>query len=441
VIDRPAQNWVDSADAARLCGRSRQYVERMGQAGDIRKTITNGRMMFWANDLGKLVTTPDEGASLGEGVRALMLDHIARSGYGVTIGGVDRPIPTDQLSIMRDWNAIGGPDGGYLIGQALVDTFLDKVRSWEPLNRVSWLTTSERSFTLPTTLESTRVPGGRWGGCLTRFAPAYGSDLSAVPAGTFNQPQVGVVQFVEERLICYGPQLTNDLLADSTLVEKVIVETAVKEIALTMIDSMIGGVGATFMPGCIVGGNATVQVPRAGAGAISTADIDGMWGRLYGPCRRNAVWLVNADALIAIDKLAITEGWQYATYMPQGVNGNDFPLLKGRPLLDVESCPAFGQIGDLILLDPSQILVAVMVPKAPGGRIESPMLWGVRNTMDVLRELPVQFQRSEHRYWDQDITVMMTKLRCCIRPLWSQPHTPANSSTGNTLSAFVVLSR
>jgi len=40
--------------------------------------------------------------------------------------------------------------------------------------------------------------------------------------------------------------------------------------------------------------------------------------------------------------------------MPQGQGGNEFPLLKGRPVIAIEQAPPIGTPGDIILGDFSQ---------------------------------------------------------------------------------------
>ena len=65
-----------------------------------------------------------------------------------------------------------------------------------------------------------------------------------------------------------------------------------------------------------------------------------------------------------------------AIYIPTMAVGNPHPYIKGRPLLTVENCPALGSIGDLILADPSQVGVAVHVPKETSPA-DSPLMVGI----------------------------------------------------------------
>jgi HK97 family phage major capsid protein len=65
------------------------------------------------------------------------------------------------------------------------------------------------------------------------------------------------------------------------------------------------------------------------------------------PSRRKAVWLACEHADEQLEKLGGNPG----TYIPSGVNANEFPLMKGRPVITVEQCPTLGTTGDLILAD------------------------------------------------------------------------------------------
>jgi HK97 family phage major capsid protein len=427
----PLPAWVPCSEAARLVNRSRSYIERSARDGLIRTTVKDGRALYYADDLGPLVSKPDHALSLGEAYRSLAVDYLHKR--------IGAPVPSEAQAVVRDWNAVGGPDGGYLIGMGLVDQFLDHVRSWEPLSRIQWITTSLREFQLATVQETTRAPGSRWGGAITRVNPSYGADLS-VGGSSWSQPSIGAVNFVADRFITFGPQISEDLLADSNLVQRMVVQVQTSELAQTLIDTLVGN--PETATNSLIAGGATITVAKEvsqTAGTIVYQNVDKMWSRLYGPCRRNAIFMCNSDTLLAIDQLATTEGWVSTQYMPQGAYGNDFPLLKGRPLIDTESCPAIGAPGDLILFDPTQVLIALINHDQQPGPLESPLLLGVRPVADMLRSLPVQFLESHHQFFNLDLAVFMCKLRACIRMLWSTAVTPANSGSGNTVSPYVIL--
>lgn len=426
-----AEGWVTCAEAARLVGRSRSWIEARAKVGQIRTAVRDGRPLYHTEDLGKRMEEPDDAASveLGEVCRAMTTIKVAGQGGEVS---------AETHAVLRDWTGMTGPDGGYLIPHGLTDFWLDRVRWFEPLGRLRWLFTTQREFDLPVVMETSRSPGQRFGGALCRFGSTPGQDLST-PVGNINQPKLGVCKFVMERLTCYGPKVTNDLMADAPLMTAVIQEVQFKETAQTLIDVLVGDPAYPSMD--LIGGSATIRVAKEtsqSAGTIVLANVDKMWSRLHGPSRPNAVWLCNSDTMLALDTLAVTESWPTTVYMAADPSGQPWPLLKGRPLLDVESCPAIGTPGDLILFDPTQVAIAVMVPGQD--KMRSPVMVGVADGWEVNMASGLERRTSAHRYFDNDEFVFYSKLRACIRPLWTSTITPANtSSTANTVSPYVVL--
>jgi HK97 family phage major capsid protein len=59
------------------------------------------------------------------------------------------------------------------------------------------------------------------------------------------------------------------------------------------------------------------------------------------------------SAIGALGGSASTNGM----YFPAGANGNEFALIKGRPLIISEISPALGTPGDLVLADLSQYII------------------------------------------------------------------------------------
>jgi hypothetical protein len=124
--------------------------------------------------------------------------------------------------------------------------------------------------------------------------------------------------------------------------------------------------------------------------------------------------------------------------MPQGAYGNEFPLLKGRPVLDVESCPALGSIGDLVLFNPLEIAIAILVPQTP--RDGQALSIGVANGGQANLAMGFERRRSSHRFWDADQSIYAFKSHVDVAPIWGKAVTAGNNAT-NTLSPYVVLSK
>jgi hypothetical protein len=249
-----------------------------------------------------------------------------------------------------------------------------------------------------------------------------------------NQPQIGIMKFNCERLTSYGPRVSNDLLADATILERVLNEIAFKEQAQYIIDMIIGV--ATPLRG-ILNWQATVQVTRNTGSTIKQADVEGMFSRMYGACRRNAIWAASPDTILAISQLgSATDTSTSGIFLPQGRGGNEFPLLLGRPLVDIESMPVLGSLGDLVFFDPSQIGIAIVVPGTP--RDGQSLSVGVAGGWQANQAMGFERRRSSHRYWDTDQSIFFFKSRIDVAPVWGTSVTAANNAT-NTLSPYVVL--
>jgi len=99
-------------------------------------------------------------------------------------------------------------------------------------------------------------------------------------------------------------------------------------------------------------------------------------------------------------------------YYPAGANGNEFALVKGRPVIVAEQSPLLGTPGDIILADLSQFVI-----------VESDMKGAL--SMDVL--------------FLQDKGVFRFVWRGNGAPIWATPITPYNG--GATRSPFVMLAQ
>ena len=138
-----------------------------------------------------------------------------------------------------------------------------------------------------------------------------------------------------------------------------------------------------------------------------------MWSRLPAPCRRRAVWLVNEDVEQQLEAAsAATPPGSAGLYLPQGVGGNEFPLLKGRPVLVVEQLPTLGTPGDFILADLNQYVLL-------DGGLKSAL------SLDVL--------------FQSDQVVFRFVWRGDGKPAWPSAITPFNG--GATRSPFVMLAQ
>lgn len=321
----------------------------------------------------------------------------------------------------------GGANGGFFLDSELFASVWDKARAIDgPLARCLFLPTTKHQAFWPAFDESSRVAGSRFGGIKAKWQGTT-DDKSATPDA--GQPAVAMVNFTPRRVLVFSSPFSRDLLQDAPIVERMLSYAADQEIRYAVVDAMINGQGITHPLG-VINAPSTISVTRGGgAGTVASTDIDAMWSRLWPYCRRNAVWMCNDDALLKVDQAATTLGWPSNLYMPQGAYGNPYPLLKGRPLLPVEQCPALGSPGDLIVGDWSQY---ALVARTVDGDGQPDMMLSYGSVSSFTER-----RSSDEFMFDTDSVVFRYKLRIDGRPLWKQPLTIADGS--QTAGPFVVL--
>jgi HK97 family phage major capsid protein len=163
------------------------------------------------------------------------------------------------------------------------------------------------------------------------------------------------------------------------------------------------------------------------AATIIFPNINKMWSRLYAPCRRNAVWLINQDCEPMLNGMAFipaaTQPGGSTTmltsyvpiYMPSGtIQGSPYGSLMGRPVMPMQPCSTLGTIGDIILTDLSQYM-ALRKAQAAGIRVDT----------------------SIHLHFDQAVDSYRFIFRVTGQPMWNSTIAPENGN--NTLSWAVVL--
>ncbi|MDR3582587.1 MAG: phage major capsid protein [Candidatus Pacebacteria bacterium] len=337
------------------------------------------------------------------------------------------PIVRYFADVTRALNTYGGgANGGFLLDTELFQSVWDKARAIDgPLARCLFLTTNKHEAEWPALDETSRVAGSRFGGIKVRWQGTT-DDKSATPDAS--QPAAAMIKFVPKRAMVFSTPFSNDLLADAPLVERMLDYAASQEIQYAVVESMINGKGITHPLG-VIAANSSIQVTRNGSNNIAQADVDTMWSRLWPYCRRNAAWMCNDDTLLKLDAVATTTGWPANLYMPMGMYGNPYPLLKGRPLLPVEQCPALGTQGDLIVGDWSQYALVARTVDNNGDPDMSV-------TCGSLGEF-VETRSADEFMFDTDSTVFRFKFRVDGSPLWRQPVTIADGS--QTAGPFVVL--
>ena len=120
--------------------------------------------------------------------------------------------------------------------------------------------------------------------------------------------------------------------------------------------------------------------------------------------RRTAGWFCSENAEEQLENVG-------TMYLPQGVGGNAYPLLKGRPVIAMEQCPKLGLVGDIVLADLQHYVI-----------VES----------GIQQMLSVDFK------FDTDEAAFRFVLRVDGAPAFSSPITSFSDPT-TTRSPFVTL--
>jgi HK97 family phage major capsid protein len=369
---------------------------------------------------------------------------LAGSAFDPVSGLVRRDVSELLIKRTMTGSASGGYLGGFAVKPEWADTVWDKARSIDgPLARCVIAPCLAREFKLPGYLESSRGNTGRWGGVQAAWGAGEISSLTSQQS----QPELTLINFRTERLVIWTSPISRDLLADSLIMPLVLSYAAQSELRFAIEYAMVRGPAQMPSGGQSAGGPQGVVDsfgnPGAGvvavakdsmqsSGTISTTNIDAAWGAIYGPCKRNAIWIANDDTIQAIDEVATSAGWPQATYLPQGVGGNQFPLIKGRPLVMSEACPAIGTPGDLICADWSQYWFVYHKPKPTDSGLAFDLAIPRDDGHLGIVALPgdaIEQRQSGERYYDQDEVSFLWKLRADGRSIWPSTMTTLVGAT------------
>lgn len=320
---------------------------------------------------------------------------------------------TDPRLIMG--SAAGGSeavpsDGGFLVQKDFASELLMRVyQTGEIASRCRRIPISANANGVKINAidEDSRADGSRWGGVL-----AYWVNEAAALTGS--KPKFRQVELQLQKLIalCYA---TDELLEDAAALESVISVAFGEEMTFKLEDAIINGTGAGQPLGVVNSGAVIQQAKDSGdtGATISTADVLGMWSRLWSRSRQSAVWFIDQSVEPKLYPLTLGSGSlaQILVYTPPGANGNKYGSMLGRPVIPHEHGQVLGTPGDVILADMSQY---VMIDKG-----------GVRQDY------------SMHVNFLTDEGVFRFVYRVDGQTWWKKPLTP--KSGGPTLSPFVTL--
>lgn len=345
---------------------------------------------------------PDKFKSFGEFLGAVAMAE--KSG----MRNVDNRLLTKAASGLSE----GMPeDGGFLVQTDHVTELLQ--RTYEnavlaPRCRKFPISANANSMTINANAETSRANGARWGGIRLYWeneADQHSASKPALRKMRLNLHKVSGLYYA-----------TDELLADSSALESWVSQGFAEEFAFEIDKAILSGTGAGQPLGilnaaCLV--SVSAETGQA-ATTIVAENVVKMWSRLWARSRQNAIWLYNQDIEPQLHTMVLNVGTGgVPLYMPAGgLSGQPYATLYGRPCVAIEQASTLGTVGDIVLADMSQYLLA-----DKGG---------------------MQSASSVHvRFLYDEMTYKFT-YRVDGMPSWNSALTPYTGS-GNTLSPFVAL--
>jgi len=305
----------------------------------------------------------------------------------------------------------GSPsDGGFLVQTDFATELLTRVYSNGALaqrcNRKQ-ITNGANSMKINAIAETSRADGSRWGGVRAYWTAEGGDKTNATPA--FRQIELNLKKLTG---LAY---VTDELLEDAGMLGQILTAAFTDEFAFKLDDAIMRGTGAGQPLGILAAPCLVTESAEGGqpADTIVTENVMKMYSRLWAGSLRNAVWLINQSCWPQLMTLSLDVGTGgQALFAPGGnIAGAPFGTLLGLPLVPTEVTDTIGDLGDIVLADLSQYILA-----DKGG---------------------IQSAISVHYRFINDESVFRFVYRVDGLPWWQSALTPYN--TAPTQSPFVAL--
>lgn len=224
------------------------------------------------------------------------------------------------------------------------------------------------------------------------------------------KPQLSMSSIRLAKLMALVP-VSDELLEDAPGLESWLRAKAPAKMAAKINTAIISGTGVGQPLGILtaISGGSVISVAKETSQASATLlfmNIQKMWARLYAPCRRNAVWLINQDTEPQLNAMAFdpSASSKVPVYLPaNGLSVEPYATLMGRPVVPLEACNTIGSQGDIILVDLQQY-------------------WAVTRGQDVKTDI------SLHLFFDQGLTAFRFVFRLNGQPAWGTSIAPQHGS-------------
>jgi HK97 family phage major capsid protein len=296
--------------------------------------------------------------SMGEYLQAVAAASMSRGGHvgGFPAGIVDRRLMYQDEELRSTGLETTTPSlGGFLVQTDYSNELLSAVQAESvlyPKCRKLNISTNSNSIKIPGIDEDSRA-STRWGGILGYWENEGGSI-------TASKPKFRNVELTLNKLtgLCY---VTDEMLEDSSILENVIRTGFQQEFTFKIDDAIMRGDGSGKPLGIL---NAACLVSVTGFGSVDTIymqDLANMYARAWPGSLARMEFFANVDTIPQLMAMntAGTAGTGSPLWIPQGsFAGLPYSSLFGKPLHFIEQASTLGDVGDLVLADFSQYIIA-----------------------------------------------------------------------------------
>ncbi len=303
-------------------------------------------------------------------------------------------------------------EGGFLVQTDFATELLKNVYETgilAPKCRKIAISSGANSIKINGVDESSRADGSRWGG-----VQGYWSEEAGTV--TASKPKFRQIELKLNKLMALG-YATDELLQDATALETVMSQAFADELKFKLDDAIFRGDGSGKPLGILEAGCLVSQAKETGQAAdtVLFENIVNMWSRLIASSRANAIWLINQEIEPQLYGMVLSSGVSSVpVYMPaNGLSSTPYATLFGKPVIPIEHASAVGDVGDIVLADLSQYILA-----DKGG---------------------IQTASSIHIKFVEDETAFRAVYRVDGQPVRSAAVTPYKATASRTLSSFVAL--
>jgi HK97 family phage major capsid protein len=322
-------------------------------------------------------------------------------------------------------------EGGFLVGADTAEKIYQRTYlTGEVTRRCQRQPVSSNSNRLKLRVvdEDSRADGSRMGGVIAFWANEADTFMSS-------RPKFREIEMFLNKLTALV-FATDELLADAAALEAWIMNNMPTELAFRVEDAIFQGTGAG-QPAGIFNSQAFLALsPGATAGIVTTLDVLAMWARFWHPGLKNhiasqsnenltagaagqlpaAAWFIDQTVIPQLFQMQMGNGNGAAVillYHPPGENPlyGPYGQLLGLPVIPTEHNAVLGNVGDIVLADMSQVLLAD------------------KGAPEVAASMHVRFVQGEMAF--------RFTYRVDAQTTWKKPLTP--KSGGSTLSPFVGL--